>query len=91
MTFIRGVVFTGITAGLGLWLGPKVGLGAPTLRAWLDGESGALRRIRAILPLAVVLGLGFAVVLGVAGVVVPLAPESLQQTAHPPAWQVMRM
>ena len=42
---IQGVVFAAIFGGLGLWLGPKVGLGAPDLRGMLHGEPGAGRRV----------------------------------------------
>ncbi len=49
---IQGVVFAAIFGGLGLWLGPKVGLGAPDLRGMLHGEPGAGRRVLSALPLA---------------------------------------
>jgi hypothetical protein len=38
-------------AALGLWLGPRVGLGAPLLVQWLSGEPTAAHRVRAtVLP-----------------------------------------
>ena len=85
---IQGLVFTGIAAGLGLWLGPKVGLGAQDLRAWFAGDPEVSRRIRGMLPLAVGLGLATGVVLLVLGIVTtPLMPEELRDVTHPPAWQ----
>jgi membrane protease YdiL (CAAX protease family) len=42
-------------AALGLWLGPRVGLGAPLLLQWLSGEPAAADRARAmVLPSALV-------------------------------------
>jgi hypothetical protein len=59
---IQGIVFAAIAAGLGLWLGPKVGLGALDLRGVLHGEAGSGRRVLSALPLAAGLGLGLGVV-----------------------------
>jgi membrane protease YdiL (CAAX protease family) len=82
----NGILF-GVATALGLWLGGKVGLGAPMLR---DPE--APRAFRAGLPLAVVLGVASSVLVVVLDLVVfqPLMPASLVAstggTLTPPAW-----
>ncbi|RME45947.1 MAG: hypothetical protein D6791_09505, partial [Chloroflexi bacterium] len=38
---IQNLVLIAAATGLGLWLGGKVGLGAPLLRAWLAGDPEA--------------------------------------------------
>ena len=60
---VQTVVLTGIAAGLGLWLGDRVGLGAPLLRDWLGGDPTAPWRFVASLPLASALGVLVAVVI----------------------------
>lgn len=85
---VQGLLFTAIAAGLGLWLGGKVGLGTPELRAWLAGDSEAPRRILVTLPLAVGLGLAVGVVVVLLGAAsTPLMPESLQEVVLPSPWQ----
>ena len=56
LSVAQNMVLFGVTTALGLWLGGKVGLGAPMLRAWLSGDPEAPRQFRAWLPLAIVLG-----------------------------------
>ena len=82
------LLFAGVTA-LGLWLGGKVGLGAPVLRAWLAGDDKAPHRFRAALPLAIGLGVIAAVIILLLErlVFAPLLPEALQAKQAPPAWQ----
>jgi len=82
------LLFAGITA-LGLWLGGKVGLGAPVLRAWLAGDPEAPRRFRAALPLAVGAGMAVGVVILLLErlVFASLLPEALQAIPPPPPWQ----
>lgn len=55
-TLIQSAVLAGIAAGLGLWLGPKVALGAPDLRGLLHGRQGGGRRVLSTLPMAVGVG-----------------------------------
>jgi hypothetical protein len=85
---VGDLLFTAVAAGLGLALGPRVGLGAPELGIWLSGDRGGLRRIRSALPLAAGLGLltGVAVT-ALAFLTTPLMPGPLAELAHPPAWQ----
>jgi hypothetical protein len=91
-TLIQGVVVAAITGGLGLWLGPKVGLGAPDLRGMLHGEPGSGRRVLSALPLAAGLGVAFGVVaLALEAGFVPLLPEAVQRSFEeasiPPPWE----
>jgi len=90
------VLFAALT-GLGLWLGGKVGLGAPVLRAWLRrhaagrpaDDAQVLRRFRNALPVSI--GAGAAVGLAIVGldrgVFAPLLPTLVRETASPPPWQ----
>jgi hypothetical protein len=76
---------------LGLWLGPKVGLGAPLLSAWLEGRSGTERRhpdsLRTLL-FSVVIGAAVGVVLVIGALAfAPSLPQELGQTPVPPWWQ----
>jgi hypothetical protein len=82
------LLFAGVTA-LGLWLGGKVGLGAPVLQAWLAGDPEAPRRFRASLSLAIGLGVAVAVVILPLErlVFAPLLPEALRAIPAPPRWQ----
>jgi membrane protease YdiL (CAAX protease family) len=82
------LLFAAVT-GLGLWLGGKVGLGAPVLRAWLAGEAEAPRRFRASLPLCVGTGVvvGILIVLLEQIVFAPLLPGALDAIAPPAPWQ----
>ena len=89
---VQGLLFTAVAAGLGLWLGPRVGLGAPELRAVVAGEDGAWRRVRAGLPLAVGLGVASAAgFVALSAASAPLMPESFVESMSgvvmPSAWQ----
>lgn len=57
------MVLVAIAAGIGLLLGPKVGLGAPLLRAWLTGDATVPRQLVASLPLAAGLGVASSLVI----------------------------
>ena len=87
----NGILF-GVAIALGLWLGGKVGLGAPMLRDWLSGNPEAPRDFRAGLPLAVALGVASSVLIVVLDLAVflPLMPAPLVAstggTLMPPAW-----
>ncbi len=82
------LLFAAITA-LGLWLGGKIGLGAPVLLDWLAGDPEAPRRFRAVLPLAVGTGVAVAILILLLErfAFAPHLPESLQTISPPPAWQ----
>ena len=82
------LLFATVTA-LGLWLGTKVGLGAPVLRAWLAGDTRAIRRFRASLLLAIGTGVAVAVVIMLLEQIVfnPLLPDALREITTPPPWQ----
>jgi Type II CAAX prenyl endopeptidase Rce1-like len=83
-TLIQSLLFTAVAAPLGLWLGPRTGLGAPLLVRWAAGDRKAPREIVATLPLAVGLGLATAVVaLAVLTALGALAPPP-KQTIHVP-------
>ena len=89
---LQNMVLFAVTTALGLWLGGKIGLGAPMLRAWLAGDPEAPRQFRASLPLAVVLGAASAIVIILLDllVFVPLMPAQLGSstgTLQPAAWQ----
>ena len=77
-----GVMF-GACAALGLWLGPRVGLGFPGLERWLGGarDAHALRRPTAALPW----GVGAALAIIGLSLAFPLPATSI--TAAPTWWQ----
>jgi membrane protease YdiL (CAAX protease family) len=88
----QGVVFAAIAAALGLWLGPKVGLGAPDLRGMLRGEPGSGRRVQSALPLAAGVGVAIGVVsLALQAGFRPLFPEAARQSIEgvsiPSPWE----
>jgi hypothetical protein len=82
------LLFAGAIA-LGLWLAPKVGLGAPLLRGWLAGDPAAPGRFRLALPLAVIGGasVGLAILLLEQLLFLPLLPEALRAMDWPSPWQ----
>ena len=61
----QSMVLIGAATALGLWLGPKVGLGAPLLYGLVSGDREARSRLRALLFPCAVLGVlvGVAIVL----------------------------
>jgi membrane protease YdiL (CAAX protease family) len=75
--------------GLGLWLGGKVGLGAPLLRSWLAGDPKALDKFKASLRLGIGAGVIVGLVIWTFEKVVfnPYMPEALSMSEQPPAWQ----
>jgi len=89
---VQGILLGGIAAGLGLWLGPKVGLGTPDLRGLLSGEAGAGRRVLSALPLAAGLGVvaGLAVLAlgaGLTPLLVEPVQRSFEEASIPSPWQ----
>ena len=86
---IQNLLLFAAATGLGLWLGGRVGLGAPVLRDWLAGDPQAQRRFRASLPLAVGAGVAVALVILFLERIVfaPVLPEALRTISSPPPWQ----
>jgi membrane protease YdiL (CAAX protease family) len=86
---VQTLVLVGIAAAIGLWLGPKVGLGAPDLQAWLAGDPAAPRRFFRSLPLAAGLGIGASIVIVAldAFVFAPSLAALATQPREPEAWQ----
>ena len=87
----QAMVLVGAATGLGLWLGPKVGLGAPMLYGLVNGDREARAQLRALILPSAVLGVlvGVAIVLLDLWVFAPqLAPAGSDPAAlQPPAWQ----
>lgn len=88
---VQSMVLIGLATALGLWLGPKVGLGAPLLYGLVSGDREARSRLRALLLPSAVLGVlaGVAIVLLDLWVFGPrLAAVGRDIGAlQPPAWQ----
>jgi hypothetical protein len=86
----QAMVLLGAATALGLWLGPKVGLGAPLISDLLAGDPTARPRLRASLLPSVVLGglVGVVIVLLDLWVFAPRLPGgSTVDSLQPPAWQ----
>ena len=80
-TLIQGVVSASVAGGVGLWAGPKVGLGAPDLRGMLHGVPGSGRRVISALPLAAGLGAAFgAALLALQAGFEPLFPQAVRRS-----------
>ena len=87
VTVVVVLVLTIPLAALGLWLGGRVGLGAPLLTDLLERRPGAGERLRRDAMLALPLGLGLGVVVGLLRMaIVPYLPPSLTGLEHPGAW-----
>ncbi len=86
---IQNLVLIAAATGLGLWLGGKVGLGAPLLRAWLAGDPEAPARFRSLLVPASVAGALSAVgILALElGFFAPRLSIASETVSGPPAWQ----
>ena len=87
----QSMVLIGAATALGLWLGPKVGLGAPMLYGLLSGDREARVRLRALILPSAVLGVlaGVAIVLldlWVFGPRLAVAGSDIGDL-QPPAWQ----
>ena len=80
-TVVIVFVLTVPLAGLGLWLGGRVGLGAPLLTDLLTRRPGAGGRLRRDAMLAVPLGLGVGVILRM--VIMPHLQPELLELEHP--------
>jgi hypothetical protein len=88
---VQIMVLLGAATALGLWLGPKVGLGAPLIYGLVRGDREARSRLRALLLPSTVAGVlvGIAIVLLDIWVFAPrLAMTGSDAGAlQPPAWQ----
>ena len=85
---LQNAVLIGGAVGVGLWLGKKVGLGAPLVEDRLHGEK-IWQRVKGILRPSVSLGIGVAVLISVLDFAV-FAPRMPQPTMKPPStavWQ----
>lgn len=87
----QSLVVIGLATALGLWLGPKVGLGAPLLHRLLGGDQQARTHLRALVVPSATLGVLVALVivaldLWVFGSRLPTAPGS-PSAVQPPPWQ----
>jgi hypothetical protein len=87
----QSLVLIGLATALGLWLGPKVGLGAPQIYGLVRGDRAARSGVRALLLPSALWGLlvGAAIVLLDLWAFAPrlAASGSSISTLQPPAWQ----
>lgn len=86
---LQSLVLIGGATALGLWLGPKVGLGAPLVTGLVSGDPDARARVPTLLAPAAGMGVLTAVVIVVldAGVFAPQLPDLAASAVQPPAWQ----
>lgn len=88
---VQSMVLVGLATALGLWLGPRVGLGAPLLSRLVRGDREARSRLRAQAPASTGLGVlvGSVIVLLDLVVFTPrlAAVGAPVESLHPPAWQ----
>jgi hypothetical protein len=86
---VQNLLIFGAASWLGLWLGGRVGLGAPLLRSWLSGDRQAGRRFRSSLSVALLSGaaVGLAIFLLERLLFLPLLPEALRAMNPPAPWQ----
>ncbi len=88
VALVQNAVIVAIAVAAGLWFARRVGLAAPLVEAALRGEAFAAR-LRATLPLAIVLGVAAAVVVLLVEVLVfqPQLPAALRVVGSaPPLW-----
>lgn len=88
---VQAMVLLAAATALGLWLGPKIGLGAPLLYGLVRGEPAARSGLRALLGPSALLGalVGVTIVLLDLGVFAPRLDAAGRDlaTLQPPAWQ----
>ena len=53
---VQLLIVAAVAVAIGLWLGPKIGLGAPLIRDWLAGDTEAPARYRATVVPSIVAG-----------------------------------
>ncbi|GHO47222.1 CPBP family intramembrane glutamic endopeptidase [Ktedonospora formicarum] len=86
---VQDVIFSAIGAGIGLWLGSGIGLGAPLLEDWLNGRREAARAFVKGLPLAFIIGLLAGIIVFILAALLSLvAPMKTSEPANlPSTWQ----
>lgn len=85
---LQSTILVAIAVAAGLWFARRVGLGAAILEAALRGEPVG-RRLRAMLPLPVILGIAVAAALLLVEALVfqpRLPPQLTGASSQPPAW-----
>jgi hypothetical protein len=91
ISVLQTVILVAITTGLGLWLGPRVNLGAPRLRQWLAGDhEGALALLKPAAIRAAVAGAVVSIVIVVLDVFAfpgTLQAQSAGSAGSPSYWQ----
>jgi hypothetical protein len=88
MTVVQNLIVIGPLTALGLWLGPKIGLGAPDLHDLVFGGPDAARQVRSSMILAAVVGaLAGAVTLVLAITFAPSLPTELADMPWPTWWE----
>lgn len=83
---IQDLVFTAVTAPMGLWLGSRVGLGAPLLSQWLGAEPAPRRDLRSGLALATSAGISVGVIVMLFHFFIARLVTASPELANPPAW-----
>jgi membrane protease YdiL (CAAX protease family) len=95
ISIVQGTVLYGLLAAVGLFLANRIGLGAPILEAWLNGDP-VRERLKAILAPSIITGVLFGIVIVVLSLFVfsPLLQAEFAQlgitppaSPNPPAWQ----
>jgi membrane protease YdiL (CAAX protease family) len=90
LSVVQSLVLIAPLTALGLWLGPKVGLGSERLAGWIERRPGATHGWLSDLLLAAGIGLGAGVILVVgAAAFVPWMPAELLQAPVPSWWQAL--
>jgi membrane protease YdiL (CAAX protease family) len=88
---VQVLVLVAAATALGLWLGPRVGLGAPLVHDLLQREETAGRRLRALVAPSVGLGVAVGLVVVLLDLLVFTpglpAPAGGAVPVQPPAWQ----
>ena len=87
-TVLPNLVLIAPLTALGLWLGPRVGLGAPLLAAWIEGQPGAPAKVGRAVAASMSIGVVVGVVLILAGLAfLPWLPSELGDVPTPAWWQ----
>lgn len=89
VTLVQNLGTATVMGGLGLWLGPRIGLGAPDVQAWLAGDPGARHRWRTWLVRSLVLGSVIALVAISVDLIVTPFISTPAPALTAPAWQAV--